>query len=107
MANLMMHSTCLFVTVLESFYTKNLEKVGEIMNIQEYSGKFQHFSSFLNVCFHLNTSAIKYLSTEKTIQNEHKLGCIIFVARLTYEKNKFIIIGIKINIEQSKAKNIQ
>ena len=69
MANLMMHSTCLCVAVLESFYTKNLEKVEKIMNIQEYSEKFQHFSSLLNVCFHVNGSAIKYLSTEKTSKN--------------------------------------
>ena len=43
MANLMMHSTCLCVAVLESFYTKNLEKVEKIMNILEFSKKFQHF----------------------------------------------------------------
>ena len=69
MANLMMHITCLCVAVLDSFYTKNLEKVGKIMNIQEYSEKFGHFSSLLNVCFHENRSAIKYLSTEKTSKN--------------------------------------
>ena len=69
MANLMMHSTCLCVAVLKSFYTKNLEKVEKIMNIQGYSGKFQHVSSILNVCFHVNRSEVKYLSTEKTLKN--------------------------------------
>ena len=69
MANLMMHSTCLCVAVHKSFYTKNLEKVEKIMNIQEYSGKFQHVSSIRNVCFHVNRSEVKYLSTEKTLKN--------------------------------------
>jgi len=64
-----MHSTCLCVAVLESFYTKNLEKVEKIMNIQEYSEKFLHFSSLLKVCFHVNRSSIKYLSIEKTSKN--------------------------------------
>ena len=69
MANLMMHSMCLCVAVLESFYTKNLEKVEKIMNILEFSKKFQHFSAFLGVCFHMNRLKIKYLSTEKTSKN--------------------------------------
>ena len=53
MANLMMHSTCLCVAVLERFYTKNLEKVEKIMNILEFSKKIQHFSALLAVCFHM------------------------------------------------------
>ena len=39
---------------VQKFYIKNLEKVEKIMNIQEYSEKFQHFSAHLNVCFHIH-----------------------------------------------------
>ena len=39
------------------------------MNIPEYSGKIQHFSSQLNVCFHVKRSEVKYLDTEKTLKN--------------------------------------
>ena len=53
----------------KKFYTKNLEKVEKIMNIQEYSKKIQHFSSHLDVRFHLNRSIIKYLSAGKTSKN--------------------------------------
>ena len=69
MANLMIHSTCLCVAVLESFCTRNLEKVVKIMNIQDYLEKFPHFSSLLNVCFHVNRSTIKCQSTEKNLEN--------------------------------------
>ena len=69
MANLMMHSTCLCVAVLKSFYAKILEKVEKIMNIQEYSGKFPLLSSILNVCFHVKRSEVEYLSREKILKN--------------------------------------
>ena len=87
MANLMMHSTCLCVAVLESFYTKNLEKVEKIMNIQEYSEKFQHFSSLLNVCFHVNRSAIKYLSTKKKFEkfSEFSLSMVDMLMIMSFE----------------------
>ena len=49
------------------------------MNIQEYSGKFQHFSSLLKVCFHVNRSAIKYLSTEKTSKNSRNSAYLYFM----------------------------
>ena len=65
MLNLMIHSTCLCVVVLKSFYTKNLEKLEKIMNIQEYSGKFQHVSSILNVRFHFNRSEVNILAQKK------------------------------------------
>ena len=54
---------------VQKFYMKNLEKVEKIMNILEFSKKFQHFSAFLGVCFHMNRLKIKYLSTEKTSKN--------------------------------------
>ena len=53
----------------KKFYTKNLEKVGKIMNIQENSKKFKHFSVFLSVCLHMKRSKIKHLTTEKTSKN--------------------------------------
>ena len=56
-------------SVQKSFSMKNLEKVEKIMNILEFSKKFQHFSAFLGVCFHMNRLKIKYLSTEKTSKN--------------------------------------
>ena len=54
---------------VQKFYMKNLEKVEKIMNIQEYPTKFLHFSALLNVCFLMNRSKLKYLSTEKTSKN--------------------------------------
>ena len=53
----------------KKFYTKNLEKVEKIMNIQEKSKKIQHFFTLLDVCFDMNRPKIKYLSTEKTSKN--------------------------------------
>ena len=53
----------------KKFSMKNLEKVEKIMNILEFSKKFQHFSAFLGVCFHMNRLKIKYLGTEKTSKN--------------------------------------
>ena len=57
------------VTVQKSFPMKNLEKVEKIMNIPEYSKKFQHFPALLDVFFHMKRSKIRYLSTEKTSKN--------------------------------------
>ena len=73
MLNLMIHSTCLCVVVLKSFM-KNLEKVGKIRNIQQYSEKISHFSLTLNMFFHVNRSEVKYLSTEKTLKNPRNLA---------------------------------
>ena len=53
----------------KNFYTKNLEKVEKIKNIPEYSKKFQHFPTLLDVFFHMKRSKIRYLSTEKTSNN--------------------------------------
>ena len=49
---------------VEKFYTKNLEKVGKIMNYPEYL-----VSSQLNVCFHYKRSEVKYLDKEKNLKN--------------------------------------
>ena len=54
---------------VQKLYIKNLDKVEKILNIQEYPKKFKHFSGLLDVCFHINRSKIKYLSTEKTWKN--------------------------------------
>ena len=65
----MIYITCLGLIGFKSFYTKNPEKSRKNMNIQEYLEKFQHFSTLLNVCFHVNKSDVKYLSTEKKLKN--------------------------------------
>jgi len=39
------------------------------MNIHEQSKKIEHFFALLDVCFHMNRSKTKYLSTEKTSKN--------------------------------------
>ena len=54
MENLMVPKTWLGSIGFKSFYIKNLEKVEKNMNIQEYLKKFQHCSSFLDMCFHVN-----------------------------------------------------
>ena len=54
---------------VQKLYMKNLEKVEKIMNIQEYPTKFEHFSTLLNVCFHMDRSKLKYLNREKTSKN--------------------------------------
>ena len=45
---------------------KNLEKVEKIMNIRDYSKKFEHFLVPLNVFYHIHKSEKLYLNTEKT-----------------------------------------
>ena len=53
----------------KNFWTKNLEKVEKIMNIREYSKKFQHFLAQLDVFFQMNKSKKIYLNIEKTSKN--------------------------------------
>ena len=54
---------------IKKFYTKNLEKVEKIMNIQEYSEKFLHISALLDLYYHLKRPKVMYLSTGKTSKN--------------------------------------
>ena len=64
----------------KAFYTKKLEKIEKSWIFKNIQKNFSIFSSLLNVCFHVNRSAIKYLSTEKNFEkfSEFSLHIPIF-----------------------------
>ena len=56
------------------------------MNIQEYSKTFRKnsaFFTFLDVCFHVNRSKIKYLTTEKIFEKSSEFSLsMIYAAQI-------------------------
>ena len=62
---------------VQKLYIKKPRKSRKNLEYSRISEKFQHFSGLLDVCFHINRSKIKYLSTVKTSKKSSEFSLTI------------------------------